>query len=142
MRLSRDASGKPRIWDAARGRFVALTPEEWVRQHFLHYLMQERGFPRGLLSLEAGVAYHQRKGRYDALWIGRDGKPLLLVECKAPHVHINQETFDQVARYNHRLQAPYVAVTNGIAHYYMRIDFHGNQVFFLDDMPHYQYLAP
>ncbi len=125
-----------------RKKHLALTPEEWVRQHFVHYLIEHRNFPKGLLKLENAVKYHQRSGRYDAVFLDRTGKPFLLVECKAPTVKITQETFDQVKRYNTQLNAPYIAITNGLTHFFMKIDFHENKVFFLDDIPHYQYLSP
>lgn len=118
-----------------------LTPEEWVRQHFIQYIIREKGFPGGLIKLESSVHYHQRQGRYDVLCLGRDGNPLLLIECKAPDIKINQGTFDQIARYNTDLKVPYLAATNGLEHYFMRIDFEERKVLYLKELPDYQYIT-
>lgn len=108
--------------DPIRRKYLVLTPEEWVRQHFLQYLISEKGFPKGLLKIEVGIQGAQRGGRYDALFLSRSGKPLVLIECKAPGVSITKETFFQIARYNTQFRVPYMAVTNGLEHFFLEID--------------------
>jgi len=120
---------------------LVLTPEEWVRQNFIFFLIQHRGFPRGLLKLESGVKYYQRKGRYDAMFLDRSGSPLLLIECKAPDVKIDRTTLNQVARYNSQTQAPFLALTNGMEHYFIKVEFLENKLIALPEMPTYEYLA-
>lgn len=136
-----EESGKHKIFDPVRRKYLILTPEEWVRQHFIQFLILKKGFPKGLFKIEGGVSHHQRKGRYDAMVANRQGKPLMLIECKAPSVVITQETFYQIARYNTEMQVPYLAVTNGLQHYFMQIDLQEKQLNFLDELPDYQYLA-
>lgn len=141
FKIVREA-GKLRIFDPIRRKYLALTPEEWVRQHFIQFLVKEKGFPAGLFSIEAKVLHHQREGRYDALCMSRLGKPCMLIECKAPAVKISAETFDQVIRYNKTIGAPYLALTNGLEHFIMRVDFQERQVIFMEEIPEYQYLDP
>lgn len=110
------------IFDAFRRKFVRLTPEEWVRQHFLRYLVDHRRYPASLIAVEMGFRYQQMLRRADIVVHGRRGAPFLLVECKAPDVRIVQATFDQVSRYNRVVGARYLAVTNGLNHYCWRLD--------------------
>lgn len=128
------------IYDPIRQTYVRLTPEEWVRQHFVQYLVQELDVPAGLVAVEVGFEYQGQPQRADALVHDRQGDPLLLVECKAPRVAIDQDVFDQCARYNLVLGAPYLAVTNGQTHYACRIDFEAQSYTFLDDLPPYNHL--
>lgn len=137
----KEESGKNRIFDPIRRKYLILTPEEWVRQHFIQFLILEKGFPPGLFKIEGGVAHHQRKGRYDALVGDRQGAPLMLIECKAPTVAITKETFYQIARYNTEMEVPYFAVTNGMQHYYLKLDKVAKKLRFLEELPDYQYLA-
>ncbi|QKG54594.1 type I restriction enzyme HsdR N-terminal domain-containing protein [Hymenobacter sp. BRD67] len=113
----------PEIWDELRHKYVALTPEEWVRQHVVHYLMASLGYPRGLLSLERGHRYNQRQKRTDLVALGPNGRPLLLVECKRPSVAITPAVAQQAATYNQTLRAPLLLLTNGLVHYCWRVDF-------------------
>ncbi len=111
------------IWDELRRKYVVLTPEEWVRQHVVHYLMAHLGYPRGLLSLERGHRYNQRQKRTDLVALGPDGRPLLLVECKRPTVAITPAVAQQAATYNQTMRAPLLLLTNGLVHYCWRVDF-------------------
>jgi hypothetical protein len=111
------------IWDELRRKYVVLTPEEWVRQHVVQYLMRHLGYPRGLLSLERGHRYNQRQKRTDLVALGPDGRPLLLVECKRPTVAITPAVAQQAATYNQTLRAPLLLLTNGLVHYCWRVDF-------------------
>lgn len=125
-KLSQSATNQPLIWDALRRKHVVLTPEEWVRQHVVHYLISHRGYPRGLLVLERGLHYNQRRKRTDLLAMDGVGKPLLLVECKAPTVKIDAAVVRQAATYNQTIGAPLLLLTNGLTHYCWRVDFeHG-----------------
>jgi predicted type IV restriction endonuclease len=111
------------VFDPIRKKYVALTPEEYVRQHVVNYLVNHRGFPKGLLAIESPVTVNNMTQRADIIAFSRNGKPLLVVECKAYTVEIMQQTFTQAARYNLYLRAPYLMVTNGIVHYCSKINF-------------------
>lgn len=110
------------IWDVLRRRHVVLTPEEWVRQHVVHYLIQHRGYPKGLLSLERGHTYNQRRKRTDLVALDLTGQPLLLVECKAPSVPITAAVAHQAATYNQTIGAPLLLLTNGLQHFCWQVD--------------------
>ena len=125
------------IYDPLRQTYVRLTPEEWVRQHFVQYLIQELDVPAGLVAVEASFKYEGQPRRADVVVHDRQGAPLLLVECKAPSVPIRQDVFDQGAQYNLVLGARYLVVTNGQEHYACRIDFETQSYAFLDDLPGY-----
>ena len=116
---------------------MILTPEEWVRQHVVEYLVQEKGAPRSLIAVEMTLTYNRLSKRADIVVFKRSGQPGLVVECKAPEVSISQETFDQVARYNMQLQVPYVVVTNGINHYFCLIDRSAQTYSYLREIPAY-----
>jgi type I site-specific restriction endonuclease len=138
---TRERDGKRDIFDPIRQKYVRLTPEEWVRQHFVQYLIQEHHVPRGLIAVEHGFKDRDMPRRADIVAFDRQGQPLLIAECKAPAVSVAQETFDQVARYNRVLRVPYLVVTNGHAHYACRIDFQGATYQFLDELPGYDELT-
>ena len=132
-----EQEGKRVVYDPIRQTYVRLTPEEWVRQHFVQYLIQEQGVPAGLVGIEASFRYQGQPRRADIIAHDRQGEPLLLVECKAPRVSIGQDAFDQGAGYNLVLGAPFLVVTNGQTHYACRIDFDEQTYAFLDDLPRY-----
>lgn len=137
---TRERDGKRDIFDPIRRRYVRLTPEEWVRQHFVQYLIRQHGVPRGLVAVEYAFTDRQMPRRADIVVHDRQGAPLLIAECKAPGVSIAQETFDQAARYNRVLRVPYLVVTNGHEHYACRIDFADASYRFLDALPDYEAL--
>lgn len=131
-----DGDGEERvIFDSIRRKFVRCTPEEWVRQHFLRYLVDHRGYPASLIAVEMGFRFQDMVRRADIVVHGRSGKPFLLIECKAPDVAIRQATFDQVSGYNRVIQARYLAVTNGLKHYCWRIERDTGRYEFLDGLP-------
>lgn len=132
-----ERDGKRTVYDPVRDRYVRLTPEEWVRQHFVQYLVQALHVPAGLVAVEAAFELQGQPQRADIIVHDRRGEPLLLVECKAPRVSIGQDAFDQGARYNLVLGAPYLVVTNGQTHYACAIDFENRSYTFLDDLPPY-----
>lgn len=110
-------NGAVMIFDFIRKKYVALTPEEWVRQHVVHYLVEVKGYPPALVAVEREIDLYGLRRRFDIVVFDRKGNPWLVVECKAPSVELTQKVFDQAFRYNITLAAPYVAVTNGIKHY-------------------------
>lgn len=123
------------IFDALRRKYVLLTPEEWVRQHFMHYLTGTLSYPRSLISIERGTTYNKLQKRTDMCVYDQRGKPHLLVECKAAHVPITQEVVKQVSVYNQVLQARYVVITNGLEHFCWQVDFGSRQFQPLQEIP-------
>lgn len=131
---------KALIFDPVRRKYVRLTPEEWVRQHVVQYLVQDRRVPQGLVAVEVSVPYQGMARRADVIVHDRAGKALLMVECKAPEVPVAQPVFDQVARYNKVVQARYLLVTNGRVHYCAVLDRERDTYRFLDSIPTYEEL--
>ena len=132
--------GRTFIFDVYRRRWVKLTPEEWVRQHFVRYLVEGKHFPSSLMALERSLRFNQRDFRADVVVFSNSGKPLLVVECKAPEVKITQKVFDQIVRYNFEFQVDFIIVTNGIAHFCCRIDKTNQTYEFLKEIPEYNVL--
>jgi hypothetical protein len=126
---------KTLIFDNFRKKYVVLTPEEWVRQHFATFLVEEKKYPVSLIALEKQLSINGLKKRTDIVVYNKKGLPEIIVECKAPHVTINQGTFDQIARYNLQLDANYLIVTNGISHYFCEVDCKNASYVFLKDIP-------
>lgn len=133
----KNSENKLLIFDGIRKKFVVLQPEEWVRQHCVQYLIQHKKYPQSLINVEKELKINTLKKRYDIVVFNPDGSIYLIVECKAPTLQINQETFDQIARYNLELNATYLMVTNGINHYYCQMDFEQECYQFLKDIPNY-----
>lgn len=123
------------IFDVIRKKFVVLQPEEWVRQHIVRYLLDQKGYPKSLINVEKQLSVNGLKKRYDVVVFSSTGAIDILVECKAPDIAIDQKTFDQIARYNLKLQAKYLMVTNGREHFYCRMDFEDEKYHFLKDIP-------
>jgi hypothetical protein len=113
-RIRKGTGEKETIFDPLRKKFVALTPEEWVRQHVIHFLLDHLQYPASLISVEASLKYNRLKKRTDIVVHGRDGKPALIVECKAPKIRITREVLEQAAMYNMPMQVRYLVLTNGI----------------------------
>ena len=126
-----------KIFDGIRKKYVVLTPEEWVRQNFLEYLIQEKKFPASLIAVEAGLKYNQLQKRADVLVYDKSGNPFLMVECKASSVKITQDTFDQIARYNIVFKVKYLVVTNGLNHFCCVMDYTDNSYKYLETIPMY-----
>jgi len=131
----KEADGKIKIFDAFRKRYVVLTPEEWVRQNFLQYLITEKKYAASLIAVEAGLKYNELQKRADILVYDKQGSPFLLVECKAPEVKISQDVFDQVAGYNMSFKVTYLVVTNGMDHFCCKMDYEKNNYRFLEEIP-------
>jgi hypothetical protein len=132
----KQVNGKPHIFDIIRRKFVVLTPEEWVRQHFVHLLITHYGYPKSLFAIETGLQYNSLAKRSDIMILSSNSLPFLLVECKAPFVAVGDATFAQISRYNFTLQPQYLAVTNGISHYCFKAV--NGQIEFMDDFPAYR----
>lgn len=128
------------IFDEIRKKHLVLTPEEWVRQHFIRYLLNEKNFPSALLQIEGGLSLNQTRKRSDILVYDNLGEKIMVIECKAPSVQITQATFDQAARYNSVYKARWLAVTNGLNHYYAKIDHINGKFLFIEELPSYKNL--
>lgn len=133
--------GKHYIFDVFRKTSVVLTPEEWVRQHFLMWLVNQLEYPKGLIAVETALKYNQLQKRADAVVYSKTGQPLMLVECKAPHIKITQKTFEQAASYNFTFKTRYLVLTNGIAHYCCRIDLKNGNITYLQNIPTYSEIS-
>jgi hypothetical protein len=129
---------KSLIFDPIRKKFMVLTPEEWVRQHVLNFLLNEKNYPISHINVEKQLELNGTKKRYDIVVFNNNGSIHLIVECKRPEVAITQTTFDQIARYNMALNASYLMVTNGVHHYYCRIEKEKERYIFLEELPTYQ----
>lgn len=135
-----ESSEKLTIFDPIRKRYVILTPEEWVRQNFILYLIKDKKFPTSLLAVEKKIVLHTLTKRCDIVVYNNKGNALLIVECKSPDVNISQKTFDQIARYNMKLKVNYLIVTNGLKHYCCYIDYENDSYSFLEGIPEYDKL--
>ena len=129
--------GKPTILDIIRRQYVALTPEEWVRQHFVHFLIEHKGYPQSLMANEVQLKLNGMSRRCDTVVYDRTLSPRIIVEYKAPTVNITQQVFDQICRYNIVLQVDYLIVSNGISHYCCKVDYATHTYTFLKDIPDY-----
>ena len=129
--------GKTMIFDAIRRKFVALTPEEWVRQNFIEYLKTEKNYPASLMAVEKQVTINQMQRRFDLLVYSRTHQPCLIAEFKAPDVKITQDVFDQVVRYNMALKVAGIIVSNGLQHFACKMDYANNTYSYLREIPGY-----
>ena len=134
IRLER-RDGRLFIWDFVRRRWVTLTPEEWVRQHFSHWMTEFLGYPLARLGHEISLELNGMQRRADAVFYNHEGRPLVIVEFKAPHIAISQKTFDQISRYNMVMQVPYLIISNGMQHFCLHVREDGME--FLREIPRY-----
>ncbi len=123
------------VFDPQRKKYVRLTPEEWVRQHFVHFLIEQLGFPQGRLQNELPIRVGKMEKRCDTVVFDLQGKPAVIVEYKAPTVRLTQKVFDQIVRYNFALQVDYLMVSNGLQHYYLHLNRALNRFEFLREPP-------
>lgn len=141
LRLSVDSEGNTLVFDSLRHKEVILTPEEWVRQHFVAFLTDRLGYPPSLMANEVGVNLNGLSRRCDTVvWNRTDATPLVIIEYKAPSVEITASVFDQIARYNMALQARYLIVSNGLRHFCCRLDRDTHTYTFLPEIPRYSAL--
>lgn len=129
------------IFDEIRKKFVVLQPEEWVRQHVIRFLIEEKQMPKSLINVEKEITINGLAKRYDVVVFSKNGDILLVVECKAPTVQISQSVFDQIARYNLMLKSEILMVTNGINHYFCQVDYQKGKYVFLQELPEYKFLT-
>jgi hypothetical protein len=136
IKLKKDAEGDILVHDFLRRKWLKLTPEEWVRQHFTHYLVEQKHYPAGLLANEVGININGNIRRCDTVLYDRQGmRPRVIVEYKAPHVNITQEVFHQISSYNSVLRADYLIVSNGLHHYSCKLDYEKNSMRYLKEVP-------
>ena len=133
----KNSENKVSIFDEIRKKFIILTPEEWVRQHVVRFLLEEKKYPKSLINVEKVLSVNGLRKRYDIVVFNPDGSIFVLVECKAPEIKTAQATFDQIARYNLALKAQFLMVTNGHNHYFCQMDFENEKYAFLKELPDY-----
>jgi len=134
LKLTRK-EGQVFVWCIIRKKSLVLTPEEWVRQHLIHFLIQEKQIPIGLIAAEMAIEINQLSRRCDVVVFGTDGKPRLIVECKAPEINLTEKTFNQIAQYNAALNVDLLMVTNGLQHIVCQIDRENTQLNYLEELP-------
>lgn len=134
LKLTRK-EGQVFVWCIIRKKSLVLTPEEWVRQHLIHFLIQEKQIPIGLIAAEMAIEINQLSRRCDVVVFGKDGKPKLIVECKAPEINLTEKTFNQIAQYNAALNVDLLMVTNGLQHIVCQIDRENTLLNYLEELP-------
>ena len=127
--------GTTQVFDVVRKKYFVLTPEEWVRQHFIHFLNEEKKYPLGLMRVEKIIKYNNLRTRADIVLYNIEGKPKMIVECKAPNVKITQNSFNQIAKYNFQLRVELLVVTNGLQHFCCKMDYNKNEIKFVEEIP-------
>ncbi|MFE3848438.1 type I restriction enzyme HsdR N-terminal domain-containing protein [Flavobacterium sp. LB3P45] len=133
----KNSENKVSIFDEIRKKFIILTPEEWVRQHVVQYLLDEKKYPKSLINVEKVLKVNGLRKRYDIVVFNSDGSIFILIECKAPEIKIAQATFDQIARYNMTMKSQFLMVTNGLNHYFCQMDYENEKYTFLENLPNY-----
>ena len=135
-----EKDGKRTIFDFLRRKYVTLTPEEWVRQHFTHYLIAHKGYPKGLMGNEVELHVGEKRLRCDTILYNKQTQPQMIIEYKAPTIQIQQKTFDQISVYNLLLHVDYLIVSNGLQHYCCKMEYENQKYLFLQDIPDYENL--
>lgn len=130
-------NGKLQVFDTLRRKYVVLTPEEWVRQQFVHYLIQYKGYPAECIGNEVSITLNGTKKRCDSVVYGCNAQPTMIVEYKSPQVDISQRVFEQISRYNVKLKVKWLIVSNGLQHYCCLIDYENDTYEFVEDIPTY-----
>ena len=133
----KNRENKHYIFDVIRKKDVLLTPEEWVRQHCIQFLLQEKKYPVSLINVEKSIRVYGQLKRYDIVVFKPNGKVKILIECKAHHIAIDQNVFDQIARYNLQIDSEFLMVTNGLHHIYCQLDYQNKTYHFLRELPPY-----
>ena len=136
----RGTKAQPQIFDILRKKYIALTPEEWVRQHFVHFLVEHKGYPAALMANEIQLKVGEKTLRADSVLYSRELKPRMINEYKPPHIPITQKVFDQISIYNMLLHVDYLVVSNGLQHYICKMDYNDKKYLFLEDIPDYEEL--
>jgi hypothetical protein len=136
-----NSEDRTEVFDVFRKKYVVLTPEEWVRQHFLHFLVDQKKYPVSLIGVEKGLNINQMKKRFDAVIFNTQGIPTMLLEFKSPKVSLNQKTFNQVSTYNLKMKVEYLLISNGLKHYCCRMNYEANTFHFLKEIPTFNELT-
>ncbi|KQB40762.1 putative restriction endonuclease [Flavobacterium daejeonense] len=136
----KNSENKTAIFDEIRKKFIILTPEEWVRQHVVRFLLEEKQYPKSLINVEKVLLVNGLRKRYDVVVFNPDGSIHILVECKAPEVKITQSTFDQIARYNMTMKSSFLMVSNGLNHYFCQMDYENERYHFQPELPDYKHI--
>ncbi len=132
-----EQDGKNYIFDILRRKYVYLTPEEWVRQHFIHFLIEHKGYPAALLANEIELKIGQKRLRCDSVLYNNEAKPCMIIEYKAPTITLTQKVFDQISVYNMLMHVDFLVVSNGMQHYCCKMDYENKKYSFLKDIPNY-----
>lgn len=123
------------IWDIIRKKYIVLTPEEWVRQHFVHHLINEHDYPKSLIKLESSLSYNKLLKRTDIQVFDRDGSLFMIVECKAPYIKLSEAVFFQATQYNKVLKAQYLTIANGMVFHCCKTDWKNERIDFIEELP-------
>lgn len=135
-----ERDNKKYIFDTIRKKYLLLTEEEWVRQNFIHYLCNYKDYPPSLIAVEKALKVNDLQKRTDVVIYDRSAQAKMIIECKAPGVKLNQQVFDQAARYNMSLHVDFLLITNGLEHYCCKMDYPNHSYFFLEEVPAYNQL--
>lgn len=138
LKTRKNQKGAVEVFDNIRKKYVILTPEENVRQHFINYLITEKGFPSSLIAIEKGLLVHKLQKRFDAVAYNNKGMPIILMEFKSPKIKLSQSVFEQISAYNIKLKVKYLIISNGNSHYCCSIDYNKAKIIFLKDIPSYK----
>lgn len=139
--LRRTSDGRLQVYDRLRSKFVALTPEEWVRQHFVNFLIEYRAYPASLMANEVGLHHNGIQRRCDTVVYDSAARPTAIVEYKAPTVSITEKVFDQIVRYNMVMDVHWLIVSNGLSHYCCHVNPENNSYSFTRQIPLYAHLS-
>ncbi|MGB0931440.1 MAG: type I restriction enzyme HsdR N-terminal domain-containing protein [Chitinophagales bacterium] len=135
--ITKKVGNKNYLFGFVRRKYLLWTPEEWVRQHVLQFLVKDREYPKSFLAVEKALRVNTLLRRTDVVAYNKNGAPILIVECKAPNVKITQQVFDQIAAYNISLKVEYLFITNGLEHFCCKIDYETNSYTFIEDLPYF-----
>lgn len=135
--VTKEVGNKNYLFGFVRRKYLLWTPEEWVRQHVLQFLVKDREYPKSFLAVEKALRVNTLLRRTDVVAYNKNGAPILIVECKAPNVKITQQVFDQIAAYNISLKVEYLFITNGLEHFCCKIDYETNSYTFIEDLPYF-----
>lgn len=133
--------GEVFVWDVFRKKKLQLTPEEWVRQHFLHFLLNEKQFPIGLIASEYNIEVNKLKRRCDGVIFNRNSKPIAIVECKAPEIKLTENTFYQIAQYNFKLRVDWLILTNGLDTIVAKVNHRNQTIDYIEEIPNYELMV-
>ncbi len=135
-----ERNGKKVIFDILRRKYVALTPEEWVRQHFVHFIIERKGYPQTLIANEVELKIGNKSLRCDSVLYDRNMQPRMIIEYKSPSIELQQKVFNQISTYNLLLKVDYLIVSNGMQHYCCKMDYENQKYVFLEEIPNYEFI--